>query len=311
MCCLFGLMDQRRTLTGPQKSKILSVLSRECEVRGTDATGISYNSEGKLRIYKRPAPAHKLRFQIPDDTHVIMGHTRMTTQGNEKWNRNNHPFAGRAGGINFALAHNGVLYNDTSLRKSLNLPHTRIQTDSYIAVQLIEHKKTLDLNSLKFMAEQVEGSFAFTLLDERDNLYFVKGDNPLCIYQYPKTGLLIYASTEEILRKVLYQLNLPLEKPERLELSCGDIAKVDGSGAVNKTAFDTGNLFHMWYLANYQPARLAGLGRPPRRFHETQYIKDLKSLAGYFGYSPEDVDMLLAEGFSPEELEEYFYCGKL
>ena len=309
MCCLFGLLDHKNTLTGPEKSKILSVLAKECEVRGTDATGIAHNSKGKLCIYKRPLPAHKLEFRIPAEARVIMGHTRFTTQGNEKFNWNNHPFPGRAGRTRFALAHNGVLYNDAALRKSLKLPLTKIQTDSYVAVQLIEQQKALHLDSLKKMAEQVEGSFSFTVLDEQDNLYWVKGDNPLCVYRYPKTGLMLYASTEEILKKALYQLRLPLERPERLALSCGDIARVDCSGELTKAAFDTGNLLRMWYLTNYQPYRLAGIGPPPRRYHDRQYIRDLKSLAGYFGYSPEDVDNLLDEGFSPEELEEYFYCG--
>ena len=34
-------------------------------------------------------------------------------------------------------------------------------------------------------------------------------------------------------------------------------------------------------------------------------------IARYFGYTPEDIDLLLEEGFSPEELEEYFYSGRL
>lgn len=142
-----------------QKTGMLSVLARECEARGTDATGVSYNSGGKLRIYKRPVPAHFLRFRIPEDAAVIMGHTRMTTQGNEKFNRNNHPFPGHIRDLDFALAHNGVLYNDTMLRRSMSLPGTKIQTDSYIAVQLIQQKKALDLSSLAYMAEQVEGFF--------------------------------------------------------------------------------------------------------------------------------------------------------
>lgn len=311
MCCLFGLMDYKHTLTGPQKSKILSVLSRECEARGTDATGVAYNAGGKVRIYKRPVPAHKLKLNIPDEATVIMGHTRMTTQGNEKWNFNNHPFPGKAKNAAFALAHNGVLYNDTSLRKSLNLPQPRIQTDSYIAVQLIEKEGTIDFASLRYMAEQVNGSFSFTVLDAQNNLYFVKGDNPLCIYRYKKAGLLLYTSTGEILNKALVKLNMPLEKPEHLEISCGDIWKIDSSGNLTEATFDTGNLFHSWYLSNYQPHRLAGITASPRRFHEGQYIKDIKSLAGYFGYTPEDIDLLLAEGFSPEELEEYFYTGVL
>lgn len=311
MCCLFGLVDYKHTLTGPQKSKILSVLAKECEARGTDAAGVAYNAGGKLRVYKRPGPAHQLKLNIPDEAVVIMGHTRMTTQGNAKFNFNNHPFQLKAGRTSFALAHNGVLYNDRSLRKEMYLPHTKIQTDSYVAAQLIAKERTVDLNTLRKMAETVNGSFAFTVLDDQNNLYFIKGDNPLNLYHYKNAGLLIYASTKEILNKALRKLNMPLEKPEELEISCGDIWKVNSSGKLTKATFDTGNLFHSWYLFNYQPQRLTGTSAPPRRFHERQYIKELKSLAGYFGYAPEDIDLLLAEGFSPEELEEYFYSGVL
>ena len=62
MCCLFGMIDYGNSLTGKQKSRLLSVLATECEARGTDATGIAYNSGGKLRIYKRPLPGHKMKF---------------------------------------------------------------------------------------------------------------------------------------------------------------------------------------------------------------------------------------------------------
>ena len=97
----------------------------------------------------------------------------------------------------FALAHNGVLWNDGWLRQVQELPKTQIETDSFVAVQLIEQKSALDFDSLQYMAEQVEGSFTFTVLDKEDNLYFVKGDSPMCICQFPKLGFILYASTEE------------------------------------------------------------------------------------------------------------------
>ena len=34
------------------------------------------------------------------------------------------------------------------------------------------------------MAEAVEGSFVFTVLDKNDAIWFVVGDNPLCIMFY-------------------------------------------------------------------------------------------------------------------------------
>ena len=74
MCCLYGLVDSRNNLSTKQKNRILSALAAAAEARGTDATGIAYNSAGKLRIYKRPWPGHLMRFCVPEDTRVIMGH---------------------------------------------------------------------------------------------------------------------------------------------------------------------------------------------------------------------------------------------
>ena len=43
MCSLFGLIDFKECLSTHTKNKILNTLARECQVRGTDATGIAYN----------------------------------------------------------------------------------------------------------------------------------------------------------------------------------------------------------------------------------------------------------------------------
>lgn len=67
-------------------------------------------------------------------TAAVMGHTRHATQGTLKFNGNNHPFRGRCGNTDFALAHNGILCNDRELRKELKLPKTKIETDSYRSV---------------------------------------------------------------------------------------------------------------------------------------------------------------------------------
>ena len=53
MCCLFGILDHHASLSVQQRTKLLSVLATQSEVRGRDATGIAYNSGGQLRIFKR------------------------------------------------------------------------------------------------------------------------------------------------------------------------------------------------------------------------------------------------------------------
>ena len=139
----------KECLSTHTKNKILNTLARECQVRGTDATGIAYNFNDRLRIYKRPIPARKMKIHIPNGVNTIMGHTRMTTQGNAQFNQNNHPFLGHVDGSSFALAHNGVLWNDRELRLNENLPQTSVETDSYIAVQLLEKTKPSTLTASK------------------------------------------------------------------------------------------------------------------------------------------------------------------
>lgn len=308
MCCLFGIHDYGHSLTRKQRSTILSVLSVACEERGTDATGIAYNAADKLCIYKRPLPARFMWFRVPEKSNVIMGHTRMTTQGTEYRNHNNHPFLGQVGTEAFALAHNGVLQNDLQLRKDMQLPTTKIETDSYVAVQLLERAGELSFASLQSMAEQLAGSFTFTVLSDKDELYFVKGDNPMCIYHYPQRGLYLYASTETILKKAVRRLPFDLGTPVPVEIHCGELLCIDRLGNISRSNFDASNLFPRLYdpwsdWSRFQPF--------PEPKVEEDYLNDLKAIAACHGLFPEDVDKLLADGFTAEDIEEYLYCGAM
>ena len=137
MCSLFGFLDYGHELARKQRLRLLSTLATAAEVRGSDATGFSFNVDGKQVIYKRPLPAHMMWYRLPAAVTTGMGNTRMATQGSELVNINNHPFPGMAGQTHFSLAHNGVLTNDKTLRKKYKLPSTKIETDSYVAVQLL------------------------------------------------------------------------------------------------------------------------------------------------------------------------------
>lgn len=311
MCCLFGILDYKQTLNQKQMNKMVAVLSKACEARGTDATGISYNYNDRLCIFKRPLPAHKMHYRIPDGVHTIMGHTRMTTQGNEKFNYNNHPFMGKAINTDFALAHNGVLYNDLVLQHKEKLPETKIETDSYVEVQLIEKKRTLDTDSLKYMAESLEGSFTITVMDKADNLYFVKGDNPMCIYHFKEKGIYIYASTEEILLKALQRMTVKLGKGKKVDITCGEILTIDKYGAQSRSEFETDNLDGFSFASYIWRSSVPRCETKPKKSstYQEEYIERLKTEAEYCGYSPSLIDTLLDDGYSTDDIEELIYCG--
>lgn len=307
MCCLFGFIDYGHQLSRKQRSRLLSVLSTACEERGTDATGIAYNTCGKQVIYKRTLPAHLMWYRVPTEATIVMGHTRMTTQGSEKKNENNHPFSGNVGSTRFALAHNGVLYNDKALRKQMTLPDTRIETDSYVAVQLLEKYGKLDFDGLRFMSEELEGSFTITTLSNRDELFIAKGNNPIAIQHFPDSKLYVYASTEDILQKALLKTGLPLGRTERVNMYTGELLRIDAKGKISRSHFDDSKLYPSFmapwtHWNSYTPVRWPYAD-------DTSYLDDLKAVAVYFGIFPEDVDALLEDGMTPDEIEKFLYCG--
>ena len=306
MCCLFGLIDTAQYFTRQQKHAILHALAAASEARGKDATGVAYCHNGALIVRKRPVPGHTFPLQIPYDAVVVMGHTRLTTQGSEKKNYNNHPFLAPAGTGSFALAHNGVIRNDRLLRTQEQLPATKIETDSYIAVQLLARSGEVSMDSLRDMAERLEGSFSFTVLDDQSNLYFVKGDSPLCLYRYPEIGAYLYASTKPILERALQQLSFDWEPPIQVPLECGEILQITAEGEERRETFDDSKLLRSLACGRYTPPSWWGVGSSAHSA-ESGHLAALKSVVGYFGIAPWEIDRLMEAGFTETEIEEYLY----
>lgn len=307
MCAIFGLIDYKRVFTAKQRERFMNVLANESEIRGTDATGFAFNSGGKLRIYKRPVAAHEISFQLNEDANVILGHTRMATQGDCKKNYNNHPFYGKVSETKFALAHNGIVYNDFKLQHDMNLPASKIETDSYVAVQLLEKSGELSAKSLAEMAEKINGPFVFTLLDEKNNSYFVRGDNPLALYHFAN-GFYAYASMDMILENALKILGLDKLPYEEIESDCGDVLKIDGSGKLTRSKFQP-TIVRSYYCC---PPWQNGF----RRFEISYDIpEEYIDLMLDYGYTLEDVEDLCGipeaiETTVSEILCEYGYCDE-
>ncbi len=305
MCCLFGLIDYKNCLSAWDKKIIIKVLANECEARGIDATGVAYLTGNSMKIYKKALPAHKMKFKFNSDPKVIMGHTRMTTQGSEKINANNHPFYSEKLGV--ALAHNGVLHGEDYIRKTEKLPDTDIETDSYIAVQLIDKQNTLNFKSLKYMAEKIEGSFCFTVLSKDNELYFVKGNNPMCIAHFK--GFYVYASTKEILTKALKRLGLKDYK--EVSIKEGEILKINADGSREKDNFSMNYCYdYGWYDYGGKPYYY-GCGRKKNKNGSDSYLKDLISYAKTVGVSETVIYELLNMGYDYMDIEDMLYDPEL
>ena len=298
MCTVFGFLDYKEKVSNAVLKKLIHYLSVAAEVRGTDATGIACVRGSSIVTYKKPKPAHKVKLFFPRDTRAVIGHTRFTTQGSEKRNCNNHPFEGHCGTETFALAHNGVLYNDREHRREQHLPPTSIETDTYVAVQLLEQGQQLDTENIKRMAELVEGSFVFTILKNDNTLFLVKGNNPLTLYHFPALGLYVYASTKSILDNALKKVKLN-DKHCEVDISEGEILEINSAGNLSRSTFTMQDYIHtMFNPYNWNQLDYA------KWWMEDEREELLLEYCGTFGVSEEEVELLLEVGYDPDEIEE-------
>ena len=310
MCGLFGF-----SICGDNKkdfSKLINELAKGASERGTHATGIAYNSGDKLTIYKKPLPASKMSFKCSPDIKVVTGHTRHATQGDCQINRNNHPFRGILKDTEIALAHNGIIYNDHTLQRDEKLPDSKIKTDSYIMVQLLEKAKKLNFDTIKECTEKLQGYYTFTLLDKENNLYIIKGDSPISIIKIHKYNMFVYASTDAILYHALIDAGLLDEivkgRFDIIQISDGDIMKIDNNGKITKgtyTPFDYSNYhFKNWYDFDYEYSYTGN-------YTQDEYLDSLRNMASLFGYTADDVDALVYDGFTLDEIEDFLYTGEI
>ena len=162
---------------------------------------------------------------------------------------------------------------------------------------MLEAVGSFQPDALAQMAEQLEGTFTLTLLDRRDNLYFVRGNNPLSLVEFPRLGLFVYASTDAILHKTLSRLDfLQAQMYSRIYLEEGDILRLDADGRISTRRFDPSKLWNPLYDV------WTGQGVAASASHANP-LNDLVDTACNLGFEAEDVEILLSCGYSCEEIE--------
>ena len=294
MCAIYGFVNYKNWVSGEKLKQLVKSLSVRSEERGTDASGIAYVRNGEIVIYKKPGPAHDNDFYFPPDTKILTGHNRMTTHGNAEFNCNNHPFEGKTADGHFALCHNGILYNYSYVKMVEKLPETKIETDTYTAVQLIEKYGSLNFSTVAQMCETLEELFLFTILSDDNSLYIAKGGNPICLLHFERLGLYLYTSTGSIMKEVLKGCFLEKEPFTQIEVEDGDIFRIDSNGMIEKSHFD--------FQKGYRDYSRYSFGNYDYDFYEQLY-----QAAEMWGVSREEVDMLFELGYDEDEISIMIY----
>ncbi len=141
------------------------------------------------------------------------------------------------------------------------------------------------------MAETVEGNFTFTVLDDNNSLYIIKGSNPICLLHFEALGIYIYASTELIMKNALKKVGFHKFDAEKVDVVEGDILKIDETGTMSRAEFEylSASSYFSWYnSADYYPV------------HEELLL----AYCGCYGVDSADVELLLDYGYSAMEIED-------
>ncbi len=187
----------------PEK-RVLSNLLKETQIRGRDATGISYIKGKTLHVIKAAVPASDFvesneEWLALEDSklpkYMIM-HTRFKTKGSQSNNMNNHPIF-RDG---LALVHNGGISNDDDLYDEFKFSRDA-QVDTEAILALLEDKKGEGWTGMKEQVSKLRGSFAVAAIDIRqpNSICFFRHNNPIEFAIDEKNDILYFASTESIL----------------------------------------------------------------------------------------------------------------
>lgn len=189
MCGISGWFRLEKDMV--RESEVIGML-KEAQSRGTDATGIGYYHNEKLRVVKAGVEAKKfvkigdVRKLLPVICKSRWGllHTRAATHGGAKDNKNNHPIVSSRG----ILIHNGIV----SVTKKFD---AKGQTDSeqiLLSIEKMGWKKGM-LN--------VSGSLAIAVVrgENPDIVYLYRHGSPLKVGYDWKRKIIFWGSTYEIL----------------------------------------------------------------------------------------------------------------
>lgn len=182
MCGVFGFISAGKG--SPIDTTMLrKIAAYNEERRGGHAWGVSWvDQAGKLRSYKAAGRIDgTLLAALTEDSKLLIGHLRWTTQGTEHENINNHPHPCDGGWI----VHNGVLPDYHDIRETFSVPPNSDCDSEMLAIALAEAPgETIESKaSWMLKACQPSGRSPLVVLGLwHDRLIAIRQGNPLSAY---------------------------------------------------------------------------------------------------------------------------------
>lgn len=175
MCGIFGVVGENKKV-----AKTVLAGLKKLEYRGYDSWGIVINKNDQLIRERHIGKIGQAETKLPDSS-IGLGHTRWATHGGVTTG-NAHPHL--SCNKKLSLVHNGIVENYRQIKTKLKNHQFQSETDTEVALHLIEEKlKKLNFKkAVQSAFKEVSGMNAFILLSaDHKELIAVKNGSPLTI----------------------------------------------------------------------------------------------------------------------------------
>lgn len=252
MCGIFGLIAlERSELDAAAVEQAVRSLMLLSERRGREAAGVAIRAADGIHVLKAPGRASTLAqgpgFRRFMDRHLkerpkgdgsrcpfaVIGHSRLVTNGWQTTGDNNQPvLTERLVGV-----HNGIVVNDRDIWAAHPDMPRRGEVDTEVLFRLIESarvrgKAVPEAVATAFAKIEGTANIAFFAADV-DVLYLATNNGSLYHANFAESGVFVFASERDILKKALAEKPLALVrgKAEIRHLLPGQMLEVRVSSA--------------------------------------------------------------------------------
>ncbi|MGD0451275.1 MAG: hypothetical protein ABSA79_09520 [Candidatus Bathyarchaeia archaeon] len=203
--------------------QIVNSIFKLSESRGKEASGLAVRFKDSIYVFKEPITSSKLvktskykelfnrtlkagayfgvQLQAPI---LILGHSRLQTNGQSEINTNNQPVV-KDGAIGI---HNGIIVNDDKLWKSFSELKKKYDVDTEVFLSLLQMFRAQGksvVEAVRLVFEHIEGSASVAVqFDDTCNLVLASNTGSLYMALSQSEKILVFASEKYILQQALH-----------------------------------------------------------------------------------------------------------
>jgi hypothetical protein len=249
VCGIFGLvLTERVGLNVHALAQTITALFRLSETRGREAAGLAVLAPDAIRVYKEPLPASAfvrrpgfrqvfvesfgragaLRHAPVAGPAVIIGHSRLVTNGSQELEANNQPVVAES----LVAVHNGIIVNDAELWRRFPQLQRRSEVDTEVLLRLVAWHAGANgslAQAVQWAFGEIRGTASVAALFRDRDLLLLATNNGSLYVARGQGGALVFASESYILGRFLrrYGRQLDLQPDDLRQCRAGSAMLVD------------------------------------------------------------------------------------